>query len=74
MLSAGLPIAYKLMLPNTPILLGKPGSVTMSRGAFATKNLWVTPYQPTEQWPGGKYPLQNPDACGVAEWTKQVRL
>ena len=27
-----------------PVLLAKPDSVIAKRGAFATKNLWVTPH------------------------------
>ena len=30
LLPAGLPIAYKLILPDTPILLGKPSSVDLN--------------------------------------------
>jgi hypothetical protein len=31
-----------------------------TRGAFATKHLWVTPYHPREMNPAGDYPL-HPD-------------
>lgn len=72
MLGAGQPVAFKIVPPITQNLLGLPGSATMTRAGFAAKNLWVTPYTEDEQWPGGKYPLQNPHPGGLLEWTKQV--
>lgn len=70
---AGHPIAYKLLPANTQLLLGLPGSTTAERASFATKSLWVTPYDEDELYPGGKYPLQNVKTGGVAHWAKKVR-
>ena len=65
-------MAFKLQPANTQTILGLPGSATMTRAGFASKSLWVTPYAADEQWPGGKYPLQNPHPGGLLEWSKQV--
>jgi hypothetical protein len=60
------------MPANTQLLLGLPGSTTAERASFATKSLWVTPYDEDEMYPGGKYPLQNVKTGGVARWVKKV--
>ena len=52
---------------------GLPGSTTAQRASFATKSLWVTPYDEEQMFPGGRYPLQNIYTGGLAEWTKEVR-
>ena len=70
--TAGHPIAYKLIPANTQLLLGLPGSTTAERASFATKSLWVTPYDDNQLYPGGKYPLQNIYTGGVADWAKEV--
>ena len=41
--------------------------------AFATKHLWVTPYQPDERFPAGDYPNQHPGGAGLPSWTKADR-
>lgn len=61
------------MPANTQLLLGLPSSTTAERASFATKSLWVTPFDEAERYPGGDYPLQNVKTGGVAHWTKQVR-
>ncbi len=73
MCCAGHAASYKLVPANTQLLLGLPSSTTAERASFATKSLWVTPYDEAERYPGGDYPLQNVKTGGVAHWTKQVR-
>ena len=36
---------------------------------FATKNLWVTPYDAAERWPAGVFPLQSDGGEGLPAWT-----
>lgn len=37
-------------------------------------NLWVTPYEPEEMFPGGEFPNQNPRVGeGLATWVKKNR-
>ena len=43
------------------------------RGAFATKQLWVTPYSDDEKWPAGEYPLMAGDNNNIVTWTGMVR-
>lgn len=62
--------AYKLV-PNTkgspqPSLLCAPSSAVSSRGVFATKALWVTPYTSSERFPAGQYPTQ------VRRWEHRI--
>lgn len=72
----GKPVGFKLMPGSaTPPLLAHPTSSHATRGAFATKHLWVTPYHPKEMNPAGDYPLhpipeENP---GIAQWTAKNR-
>jgi len=44
LLSAGKPVAFKLVPTHTPLLLAAPTSSIAKRGVFATKHLWVTPH------------------------------
>lgn len=71
-LGAGSPVAWKLMPAGGPTLLAKPGSGIALRGAFSTKNLWVTPHSDEECWPAGDYTIQSVGGEGLAKWTKQV--
>lgn len=66
-------------LPPAPSWLAprpvQPSSAHATRGAFATKHLWVTPYHPSEMNPAGDYPLHpNPEENpGIADWTRADR-
>ncbi|KAJ5907910.1 hypothetical protein N7495_000592 [Penicillium taxi] len=53
------PIGYKIVNPNCPPLLAKPGSVVYKRAGFARKPLWVTPYKDYELFPAGDYVCQS---------------
>ena len=64
---------YKLHLPDNPLILGYPEGLIARKGAFATKNLWVTPYTPSERYPAGDYPTQSEGGAGLPAWTKQNR-
>ena len=45
-------MAYKLVPSNSQTLLAKPDTPVSSRASFASKNLWVTQYNPEQRWPG----------------------
>ena len=64
-------MAWKLAPAPTPPLYAHPSNEHARRGAFATKQLWVTPHSDDEKWPAGKYPLGG-DMAGIAEWTSLV--
>ena len=69
------PVGIKLHTPNTPPLLAKPGSIAYERARFASKTLWVTPYDADQLFPGGFYCYQSEpsDNLGLPQWTKQVK-
>jgi primary-amine oxidase len=65
---------YKLIPGSGNILaFSHPDSSVTKRAAFATKHLWVTPYQPDERFPAGDYPNQHPGGAGLPAWTKADR-
>jgi len=65
----GIPVAYKLVPGPTPTLLANPDSSVAQRAAFATRNLWVTPYAPDERRAAGDYPNQHAGGDGLPKWT-----
>ena len=69
---AGVPVGFKLAPAPTPPVYAHPTNEHARRGAFATKQLWVTPYSDDEKWPAGKYPLGG-DMAGIEAWTSLVR-
>jgi primary-amine oxidase len=69
----GEPVAYKLVPTATPSLLADPTSSIGQRAAFATANLWVTPYDPAERRPAGEHPNQHVGGDGLPRWTAADR-
>ncbi len=43
------------------------------RATFATKNVWVTAYDPSERHAAGDYPNQHPGSAGLPAWTQADR-
>ena len=69
----GEPTAYKLLPGSTPTLLADPASSVGRRAAFASHNLWVTPFDAEERRAAGDYPNQHGGGAGLPEWTAQDR-
>src|SRR6516164_4335891 len=69
----GQPTAYKLLPGSTPTLLAHPESSVGRRAAFATHNLWVTPFHEDERRAAGDYPNQHRGGAGLPEWTARDR-
>jgi len=69
----GQPVGYKLVPGPTPTLLADPSSSVGRRAAFATRNLWVTPYAPGERRAAGDYPNQSAGGDGLPRWTAADR-
>jgi primary-amine oxidase len=69
----GQPTAYKLLPGPTPTLLAHPESSIGRRAAFATHNVWVTPFAEDERRAAGDYPNQHRGGAGLPEWTAQDR-
>jgi len=69
----GEPVGYKLVPSSTPTLLAHPESSVGRRAAFATRNLWVTPYRADERRAAGEYPNQHAGGDGLPRWTAADR-
>lgn len=69
----GQPVAYKLLPSATPTLLAGERSVVRRRAAFATHNLWVTPYAEDEIRAAGPWPNQHVGGDGLPDWTAADR-
>nr|BAU20376.1 ethanolamine oxidase [Syncephalastrum racemosum] len=69
------PVGFKLMCPNTPPMLPKPGSIAYERAVFASNTVWVTPYDAEQLFPGGFYCYQSDpaDRLGLPEWTREKK-
>ena len=68
----GKPVAFKLMPANTQPLLAAEDSTAYSRAGFSRNALWVTQADDSHRWPGGDYPLQNPNPGGLQDWVHEV--
>jgi primary-amine oxidase len=68
----GLPVAYRLVPGLSPTLLAGPASFIAKRAAFATHNLWVTPYHPEELRAAG-YPVCAPGGDGLESYVATDR-
>jgi primary-amine oxidase len=72
--ACGEPVAYKLVPTHVGAPLLADASATISqRAAFATKHLWVTPFDPDERRAAGDFPNQHPGGAGLPTWTAADR-
>jgi primary-amine oxidase len=69
----GRPVAYRLLPRATPTLLAAEGSGIAARAGFATRNLWVTPYDPDQRRAAGDFPNQHRSGAGLPAWTAADR-
>ena len=69
----GDPVAYRLIPGENVLPFAQPGSVALQRAGFATKHLWVTRYDPREQYAAGDYPNQHPGGAGLPAYVTQDR-
>ncbi|MGY6655499.1 primary-amine oxidase [Amycolatopsis sp. TRM77291] len=70
----GMPVGYKL-LPGwaSDTLIAQEPSLMVKRAGFATKNVWVTPYSPTEVRSAGEHPNADLSGAGLPAWTAANR-
>ncbi|WP_186628769.1 primary-amine oxidase [Rhodococcus sp. BP22] len=61
----GQDVGYALHPEGQPVLLADPSSSIAGRAAFATKHLWVTPYDKKERYPAGDFVNQHPGDSGL---------
>jgi primary-amine oxidase len=71
--AVGEPTAYKLLPGAPPTLLADSASSVGRRAAFASHNLWVTPFDDAERRAAGDYPNQHAGGAGLPAWTAQDR-
>lgn len=64
----GQPTSYVLFPTETPTLLADPSSSIAARAVFATKNLFVTKYDPAERYAAGDFVNQHPGGGGIPEF------
>ena len=66
-------VGYALIPENKATLLAEGASSIAARAAFATRNLWVTRYDPAERYPAGDFVNQNPGGAGLPAWVQADR-
>jgi primary-amine oxidase len=66
--SVGQPTGYRLAPGSTPVLLALEEAAVAKRAAFATRNLWVTPFAADEARAAG-YPNLSPGGDGLPSFT-----
>lgn len=69
----GRPVAYKLLPGPWPTLLAGEEAAVRKRAGFATRNLWVTPYDEAETRAAGPFANQHPGGAGLPAWTRADR-
>jgi primary-amine oxidase len=72
--AVGEPVGYKLVPTHAGAsLLAHESAAISARAAFATKHLWVTPFDPDERRAAGDFPNQHPGGAGLPAWTAADR-
>lgn len=68
--ASGLPVGYKIHTKDFEPLVVQPDSQVAQRAAFATKPLWITPFDEEQLWPAGKYVPQTrgAPADSIGNW------
>ncbi len=69
----GRPVGYKLMPGENVLPFAGEASSVLKRAGFATKHLWVTPFEPRERYAAGDYPNQHAGGAGLPSYTKADR-
>jgi primary-amine oxidase len=71
--AVGQPVAYKLQPGDNVLPFFQPDAHAIKRAGFATRHLWVTPYDEAEKFPSGDYPNQHPGGDGLLAYTAADR-
>ncbi|KAM0935062.1 putative primary-amine oxidase [Dioscorea sansibarensis] len=69
----GNPVGYKLVPAGTAATLMDPRDPPQLRAAFTNNQLWVTPYNKSEEWAGGLFVYQSKGEDTVAVWSDRDR-
>ena len=69
----GYPTGYEIMPEATAVDFLDPTDPSFAVGAFATHQLWVTPYDPDQNYAAGVYVTNSKGMEGLPAWTKANR-
>ncbi|XP_068325904.1 amine oxidase [copper-containing] gamma 2-like [Pyrus communis] len=69
----GNPVGYKLVPGGTAASLLDLDDPPQRRGAFTNNQIWVTPYNRSEQWAGGLFVDQSTGEDTLAVWSNRDR-
>ncbi|KAK6158036.1 hypothetical protein DH2020_005350 [Rehmannia glutinosa] len=69
----GNPVGYKVVPGGTAANLLDPNDPPQKRGAFTNNQIWVTPYNKTEQWAGGLFVYQSHGEDTLEVWSNRDR-
>lgn len=67
----GNPVGYKLVPGGTAASLLDLDDPPQKRGAFTNNQIWVTPYNRSEQWAGGLFVDQSTGEDTLAVWSNR---
>ncbi|GAC1467630.1 MAG: primary-amine oxidase [Isosphaeraceae bacterium] len=71
--SVGEPVGYRFLPGDNSFPFASPNAWWRKRAGFVDNHVWVTPYQPDEQYGAGRYPNQSRGGDGLKRWTEQNR-
>ncbi|MGL4322695.1 MAG: primary-amine oxidase [Beijerinckiaceae bacterium] len=71
--SVGNPTGYKLSVSASPLLLAQEECFMRKRGGFATKHVWVTPFDAAERYASGEFPNQHAGGDGLPRFIQSNR-
>ncbi|CAN6270758.1 unnamed protein product [Urochloa humidicola] len=69
----GNPVGYKVVPAGTAANLLDPQDPPQKRAAFTNNQIWVTPYNKSEEWAGGLFVYQNKGEDTLATWAERDR-
>ncbi|PRY06273.1 primary-amine oxidase [Paraburkholderia sp. BL25I1N1] len=64
---------YKLVVNDSPLMLADERSKVRQRGGFATRHVWVTPFDPAQRYASGDYPNQHSGGDGLPRYIEANR-
>lgn len=69
----GNPVGYKVVPAGTAASLLDLDDPPQRRGAFTNNQIWVTPYNRSEEWAGGLFVYQSHGEDTLATWSERDR-
>ncbi|KAM4073860.1 hypothetical protein ACB094_10G050700 [Castanea mollissima] len=69
----GNPVGYKVVPGGTAASMLDLDDPPQKRGAFTNNQIWVTPYNQSEQWAGGLFVYQSQGEDTLATWSERDR-